>query len=95
MSNTGAEFFTDLRRFGRERAFTRLKHRDRIREFALRQRQLATIGAVEIAFFIFSQHPVFSGLALLFFTTATRECWRMRACGRYWECKRSVEVIGI
>lgn len=88
-------FLNDLRSFGRDRAFTRLHHRDRLRDFRWRQYQLAGTGGMFILFFLFTQIVVFAILAVVMFSTATRECWRMRACGRYWQTKRSVEIIGI
>jgi len=88
-------FFADLRRFGGKRALARDLHNDRRREFLLRQRQLILTGALFIGALIVSDIYWFAPLAALLFTTAEREARRHRACGRYWQCKRSLEVIGI
>lgn len=88
-------FSADLKRFGPKRTLARDAHRDRIREFMLRQKQLSAAGFVQFAFYIVSgSHPFFAMLGALLFMTAIDECRRMRACGRYWQCKRSIEVIG-
>ena len=88
-------FLSDLRSFGRDRAFTRLEHRDKVREFRWRQYQLAGTGAMFVLFYMFCGVSLFAILAAVCFTTARDECRRMRAVGRHWQTKRSVEVIGI
>ena len=88
-------FFDDLKRYGGPRALRRDRHRERVREFVLRQRQLAATGGLFIVAYVVSDVGLFAALAALMFSTATPECRRMRACGRYWQCKRSIEVIGI
>lgn len=88
------EFYPDLKRFGRH-ALQRAENRDRKREFIWRQRQLAAVGTTFVVFFLFSAHPLFAIMATLVFITAERECRRMRAVGRDYQTKRSVEVIGI
>lgn len=88
-------FFMDLKKFGGRRALARDLHNDRKREVLLRQRQLAIIGTLFIGAFAITQVSAFALLAVLLFTTAAREAKRFRACGRYWQCRRSIEVIGI
>jgi hypothetical protein len=88
-------FFADLRRFGGQRALIRDQHNDRHREFRARQFQLAAAGAWCILLALFAGIEYFGPFVILFFTTAEREARRHRACGRYWQCNRSIEVIGI
>lgn len=87
-------YLTDLRRHGKDRADRRRRHIDIRRDFRRRQIQLAAVGCWLILLFVISSVFLLGALALLVFSTATDECRRMRACGRYWQCKRSIEVIG-
>lgn len=88
-------FFADLRKFGGKRALARDLHNDRRREFRLRQYELAAAGAWCLILALCVGAAYFAPFVVLFFTTAEREARRHRACGRYWQCRRSIEVIGI
>jgi hypothetical protein len=88
-------FLRDVRLWGRARAFTRLDHADRKRTFIHRQYDIAAAGAVLMIGYVLTGSFVFPPLITLLFTTGARECWRMRRCGRYWQCNRSLEVLGI
>ena len=91
------EFYEDLKRFGGRRALIRSDHRRTVQDFKARQRDLALAGSW---FLILSLMPtgiwfVLAALGIVLFTTAKDEAKRMKACGRYWRCKRSMEVLGI
>ncbi len=90
-----SDFFHDLKRYGKTRAFIRDEHRDRVREFKARQMQLAALAFWFLLMFAISQVPLLAAIAICMFSTSVREITRMRAVGRYQQTKRSVEVIGI
>lgn len=90
-------------KFGRSRLMTVARHHDVRREFVFRQLELVVLGATNLIFYALSTvmfapwvgHAVFAAIALLCITTGEREARRMRACGRFHQCKRSLEVLGI
>lgn len=90
---------THALKFGRRRVALVLHHQETRRHFFWHQFELAIVGAMHLVFFAMSMNVVAQGvfvaLALLCFTTGEREARRMRACGRYHQCNRSLEVIGI
>lgn len=90
--------FLKALKFGRKRAL-RILHHDQVRSsFYKRQVSLAWASAVLLLCCAASSglpHEVFACLVLLCTGAGEREARRMRACGRYHQCKRSLEVIGI
>jgi hypothetical protein len=86
-------------KFGRRRVATVLHHQETRRNFYWHQCELAAVGALQVVFFAASTGPFeqafFASLAMLCITCGEREARRMRACGRYHQCNRSLEVIGI
>jgi hypothetical protein len=91
----GDTFYADLKRYGGRRAIARQGHNETRRAFVLRQRQLAIVAALQLAVYAFTGVWMFALLAVLAVSAGEGEARRMRACGRYWQCKRSMEVIGI
>lgn len=92
----GDPFFSDLIRFGRDRAFARMRHREIVRDFKRTQQNQAFVAFWFIGLFSFTDfRSLFLPLAVAILQKAIAECRRMRACGRYWRCNRSIEVIGI
>ncbi len=75
-----------------------LDHDMRKREYRWRQFELlslAFIWGVGAAFTdIVGLKALGATLALVMIQQATQEAKRMRACGRYYQTKRSVEVLG-
>lgn len=97
--NQGHEPVMAAMKFGRARMMLVLRHQEVSREFYSHQIQLAAVAATQLLFYLFTEAEIgrafFLGLALLCITTGEREARRMRACGRYHQCKRSLEVVGI
>jgi hypothetical protein len=84
-------------KFGRARMLRVLDHHEVRRSFYWRQFDLALVAGVEFGFFVFSGEAqiVFAILTLLCVICGASEAKRMRACGRYHQCRRSLEAIGI
>jgi hypothetical protein len=92
------EFFADLHRYGGVRAEARDRHRGERQKFKRRQQDLAAAAVVEFGFalIIGGRAGMFLALLGLFVVQCgVAETRRMRACGRYHQCNRSMEVIGI
>lgn len=87
-------FLSDLQKFGGRRAMLRAEHRWRLQEFRRRQVELAAVTALFVLFAAAIGETVFMMPAALLASAGASEARRMRACGRDWQCKRSMEVIG-
>lgn len=76
-----------------------IRHQEDARQFILRQRQHALVAALELFAFVLSSAPfgraVFILCAMLCIQAGSVEARRFRACGIYYQCNRSVEVVGI
>ena len=102
MRRNDAEDYLKALKFGRGRAGLVLHHQETRRSFYWHQAELAAVASLNITLFAASSvmalgsgRALFASLALLCLTCGRREAQRMRACGRYHQCKRSLETVGI
>lgn len=80
--------------FNRQRARLILDHADIKRQFRHRAQSCSVLAFAFLVVFALTGFSFFGAIAILFFSTIIDEMRRMRACGRYWRCQRSIEVIG-
>lgn len=85
-------------KFGRDRMMTVVRHQETVREFKSRQIELVGMAVLQLVTWSVSSSEIGILCLCVFFLVATTgrdEARRMRACGRYHQCLRSIEVIGI
>jgi hypothetical protein len=86
-------------KFGPRRTLRVLEHQQNIRVFLNRQYELAAIAVFNLIFFVCSGYSApgifFLVIGLTCIAFGTSEARRMLACGRFHQCNRSLEVVGI
>ena len=85
-------------KFGRRRAMLVLDHTQAVRDFKMRQIELAATTALMLLFAMTSPVDIARiitlAMAMVFIGLGTQEAARFRACGRSYQCRRSIEVVG-
>lgn len=75
-----------------------LDHSSAVRHFKMRQIELAVLAGWMLFLSVISPYEipriVLLVLAMTFVGLGTREATRFRACGRSYQCKRSIEILG-
>lgn len=89
------KFTSDLKKFGSNRALARFDHDNKIRDYVIRQKELAILGFGFLILYTIFGYIFMACFAVLIFTNAAQEARRMRGVGRYYQTKRSLEVLGV
>jgi hypothetical protein len=85
-------FLADCKRFGGDRAKLRLRRSEAAFQFRRRQGELIAVGCWFLFVYVLIGMSGMGAGAIFFFSVATSEAERMKACGRYYRCGRSIEM---